>query len=260
MWGLKWAESEATKAPSFVSVAADGRIALWALSKDQLAVQDVLSLTVPGSQAEGDKHGMLASGLCFDFHKVPAHSAAMAALRGLSGRGHALLGVAQGAPLPAGHAGRSRLVGSSAQLALLAVHEQQQQRQRDHTGAEVVPSQPLSHGPAVHPHWLQAQDHMFVVGTDSGALHKCSTAYASDYLASYAGHDTAVYAVRWNLCHPRSFLSSSADWSVKLWDSNLDEVHLHSGLALPGLSATGTPRLQMLQGFPFIRDSLSAAR
>ena len=70
----------------------------------------------------------------------------------------------------------------------------------------------------------QAQDHLFVVGTDGGALHKCSTAYASEYLASYAGHDMAVYSVRWNACHPRSFVSASADWSVKLWDSTLDEV------------------------------------
>ena len=71
---------------------------------------------------------------------------------------------------------------------------------------------------------MQAQDHLFVVGTESGALHKCSTAYASEYLASYGGHDMAVYAVRWNLCHPRTFVSASADWTVKLWDSALDEV------------------------------------
>lgn len=71
---------------------------------------------------------------------------------------------------------------------------------------------------------VQAQDHLFVVGTDGGALHKCSTAYASEYLASYSGHDMAVYSVRWNACHPRSFVSASADWSVKLWDSTLDEV------------------------------------
>ena len=70
MWGLKWSEAEASKALSFVSVAADGRIALWVLSKDQLAVQDVLALAVPGSQPDADKPALLASGLCFDFHKV----------------------------------------------------------------------------------------------------------------------------------------------------------------------------------------------
>ena len=70
VWGLKWSEAEATKALSFVSVAADGRTALWVLSKDQLAVQDVLALTVPGSKPEADKPTLLASGLCFDFHKV----------------------------------------------------------------------------------------------------------------------------------------------------------------------------------------------
>ena len=70
MWGLKWSEAEASKALSFVSVAADGRIALWVLSKDQLAVQDVLALSTPGSQQASDKPAALASGLCFDFHKV----------------------------------------------------------------------------------------------------------------------------------------------------------------------------------------------
>ena len=30
----------------------------------------------------------------------------------------------------------------------------------------------------------------------------------------------AVYALRWNLFHPRVFLSSSADWTVRVWDSS----------------------------------------
>ena len=32
------------------------------------------------------------------------------------------------------------------------------------------------------------------------------------------GHSLAVYAARWNPCHPRLALSASADWTVKLWD------------------------------------------
>jgi len=31
----------------------------------------------------------------------------------------------------------------------------------------------------------------------------------------------AVYAVKWNQFHPRVFISSSADWTVKLWDHKI---------------------------------------
>lgn len=53
-------------------------------------------------------------------------------------------------------------------------------------------------------------------------MHKCSKAYASEFLASYHGHHMAVYAVRWNYLHNTMFLSASADWSVKLWDCSKD--------------------------------------
>lgn len=33
----------------------------------------------------------------------------------------------------------------------------------------------------------KAQDHLFVVGTEEGHIHKCSQAYNSEYLQSYAG-------------------------------------------------------------------------
>ncbi|OWZ14477.1 Dynein intermediate chain [Phytophthora megakarya] len=66
-------------------------------------------------------------------------------------------------------------------------------------------------------------EHLFIVGTEEGKLHKCSKAYSGQYLETYAGHHMAVYAVRWNPFHERAFLSCSADWTVKLWDHNLPE-------------------------------------
>jgi dynein intermediate chain 1 len=63
-------------------------------------------------------------------------------------------------------------------------------------------------------------EHLFIVGTEEGRIHKCSKAYNSQYLDSYSGHYMSVYAVRWNKFHPRVFLSASADWTVKLWDHN----------------------------------------
>jgi len=68
------------------------------------------------------------------------------------------------------------------------------------------------------------QDHAYLLGTEEGSLHRCSKAFASQYLDTYTpGHSMAVYAVRWNALHPRLFLSAGADWAVKLWDSSRPE-------------------------------------
>jgi len=32
----------------------------------------------------------------------------------------------------------------------------------------------------------------------------------------------AVYSVKWNKYHPRVFLSCSADWTIKMWDCDLE--------------------------------------
>jgi len=61
-------------------------------------------------------------------------------------------------------------------------------------------------------------EHLFLVGTEEGCIHKCSKAYNSQYLESYVGHYMAVYTVRWNHFNPKVFLSCSADWTVKLWE------------------------------------------
>lgn len=67
----------------------------------------------------------------------------------------------------------------------------------------------------------EKQEHLFVVGTEEGNIHKCSKAYSGQYLQTYEGHHMAVYAVKWNPFHERIFLSCSADWTVKVWDHNL---------------------------------------
>ena len=64
----------------------------------------------------------------------------------------------------------------------------------------------------------KTSDHLFVVGTEEGLIHKCSKAYSSQYLETYFGHHMPVYNVNWNYFHPRIFLSGCADWTVKVWD------------------------------------------
>lgn len=71
---------------------------------------------------------------------------------------------------------------------------------------------------------VQVQDFIFIVGTEEGTIHKCSTAHRSGYLLSYLGHDMAVYSVQWNKVNPTIFLSSSADWTVNLWHTDSPSV------------------------------------
>lgn len=64
-------------------------------------------------------------------------------------------------------------------------------------------------------------DHLFIVGTEEGKIHKCSKAYSGQYLQTYNGHHMAIYTLKWNPFHERVFISCSADWTVKIWDHNL---------------------------------------
>lgn len=65
-----------------------------------------------------------------------------------------------------------------------------------------------------------ASEHLFIVGTEEGAIQSYSKAYNSQFLRAFEGHHMAVYAVRWNPFHPHVFLTCSADWTVKLWEVN----------------------------------------
>jgi dynein intermediate chain 1 len=68
----------------------------------------------------------------------------------------------------------------------------------------------------------KTQEHLFIVGTEEGNIHKCSKAYSGQYLETYKGHHMAVYSIKWNPFHERVFISCSADWTVKIWDHNLN--------------------------------------
>jgi len=51
------------------------------------------------------------------------------------------------------------------------------------------------------------EPHIFLVGTEEGKIHKCSRAYSGQYQETYNGHLLAVYKVKWNNFHPRTFIS-----------------------------------------------------
>ena len=81
----------------------------------------------------------------------------------------------------------------------------------------------------------------FLVGTEEGKIHKCSRAYSGQYQETYSGHLLAVYKVRWNNFHPNTFISASADWTVKIWDSNLTTPLLSFDLGMIVVDAMWSP-------------------
>jgi hypothetical protein len=91
---------------------------------------------------------------------------------------------------------------------------------------------------------MPGQDSIYLVGTEEGAIHRCSKAYSSQYLSTYMAHQLAVYAVHWNTIHPSMFLSASADWSIKVRPTRPCQIHArtrvwHTARQTPGTSHCG---------------------
>jgi len=57
----------------------------------------------------------------------------------------------------------------------------------------------------------------YMVGTEDGLVHRCSTSYNEQYLETYYGHSGPVYRVRCNPFASHAFLTCSADWTIRLW-------------------------------------------
>jgi WD40 repeat protein len=64
---------------------------------------------------------------------------------------------------------------------------------------------------------------VYLVGTEDGLIHRCSTSYNEQYLETYTsgtqGHSAPVYKVRCNPFWQNAFLTCSADWTMKLWST-----------------------------------------
>jgi dynein intermediate chain 1 len=191
VWQVAWADDgagaggEAARGPlTFYSVAADGRVAVWTMTKSELTVATLIELT-----------------------PSPADTPLLPPLPRLdSGEGGAG-GEGGAAAAPAGAEAASGAPTSAADAAAAS-------------DASVLGT--LVGGCCFE--FNAAADGMFVVGTEEGGIHKCSTAFSSRYLATYAGHSMAVYALRWNPHHSGVFLSASADWTVKVWESHAREA------------------------------------
>ena len=65
----------------------------------------------------------------------------------------------------------------------------------------------------------------YLVGTEDGLVHRCSTSYNEQYLDTYYGHSGPVYRVRCNPFMSHAFLTCSADWTMKLWTTKPPPGH-----------------------------------
>jgi WD40 repeat protein len=65
----------------------------------------------------------------------------------------------------------------------------------------------------------------YLVGTEDGLVHRCSTSYTEQYLDTFYGHSGPVYRVRCNPFMSSAFLTCSADWTMKLWTTRPMKGH-----------------------------------
>jgi hypothetical protein len=84
----------------------------------------------------------------------------------------------------------------------------------------------------------------YLVATEDGLVHRCSVSYAEQYLETYGGgecrdgHTAPVYRVRCSPFSDHIFVTCSADWTVKVWDSSgKHPLHtLHSSDCFAGVT------------------------
>ena len=63
-------------------------------------------------------------------------------------------------------------------------------------------------------------DSIYLVGTDEGQIHLCTTEYASQFLNTYEAHNTPIYNIQWNTFLPNIFITCAAEWGIKIWDKD----------------------------------------
>ncbi|KAL3286367.1 hypothetical protein HHI36_000874 [Cryptolaemus montrouzieri] len=64
---------------------------------------------------------------------------------------------------------------------------------------------------------------IYLVGTETGSIYECSTAYSSMYLFVYEAHHMPVYRIDFNKYNSDIFASCSADWRIKIWEHRRNE-------------------------------------
>jgi len=202
VWEVKWQPDDGSARDlQFFSISSDGKVASWLVTKSELKMEVIMSLKLVTSPSHGPSSSSSSSG-------------------GGGGGGSTLA-------LTAGGEGEEKKADEK--TALVAASSNASTAVTAESGSSSTAPPPEEEGRstglaggccfAFNP-FTEAT---FLVGTEEGRIHRCSLDYSGQYLQSYEGHHMAVYSICWNNFHPRVFLSSSADWTVRLWDTSFSK-------------------------------------
>ncbi|CAH2073312.1 unnamed protein product, partial [Iphiclides podalirius] len=72
--------------------------------------------------------------------------------------------------------------------------------------------------------WLPRVDHLYLVGTDEGCIHKCSTHYLNQHIDVIRAHSGPVYSMEFSPFMDTLLLSCGADNAIRLWLEGIDDV------------------------------------
>lgn len=79
-----------------------------------------------------------------------------------------------------------------------------------------------------HPQALSLQKHpvnpdVYLVGTDEGCVHICSTNFPHQHIGVLQVHNFGVYSIDFSPFSPKIFLTAGSDWSIRIWIENILE-------------------------------------
>ncbi|KOB73786.1 putative axonemal dynein intermediate chain inner arm i1 [Operophtera brumata] len=74
--------------------------------------------------------------------------------------------------------------------------------------------------------WHPTVDHIYLVGTDEGCVHKCSTHYLNQHMDVFRAHAGPIYGMEISPFMNKLLVTCGADNSVRLWIEGMDDVIL----------------------------------
>ncbi|CAK1581531.1 unnamed protein product [Parnassius mnemosyne] len=72
--------------------------------------------------------------------------------------------------------------------------------------------------------WHPRIDHNYLVGTDEGCIHKCSTHYLNQHIDVFKAHSGPVYNMSFSPFMDALVMSCGADNAIRLWLEGIDDV------------------------------------
>lgn len=74
--------------------------------------------------------------------------------------------------------------------------------------------------------WHPRIEHIYLVGTDEGCVHKCSTHYLNQHMDVFRAHTGPVYSLQISPFMPHLLATCGADNAIRLWMEGIDDVIL----------------------------------